>query len=122
MVNLADSISQRLLHAKARTLVYIVNNAASAGALISISCDSIYMAPSAQIGAATVVNGTDGEAMPDKYQAYMRAKMRSLAEAKGRNPEIAEAMVDQDLEIPGLIEAGKTLVFTSSEAIENGYC
>jgi len=122
MVNLADSISQRLLHNKALTLVYIVNNAASAGALISLSCDSIYMAPSAQIGAATVVDGTSGEAMPDKYQAYMRAKMRSIAEAGGRDPDIAEAMVDQDIEIPGLIEAGKTLVFTSQEAVANGYC
>mgnify|MGYP000045605829 CR=1 FL=1 len=122
MVNLADSISQRLLHNKALTLVYIVNNAASAGALISLSCDSIYMAPSAQIGAATVVDGTSGEAMPDKYQAYMRAKMRSIAEANGRDPDIAEAMVDEDIEIPGLIEAGKTLVFTSNEAVDNGYC
>lgn len=122
MVNLADSISQRLLHNKALTLVYIVNNAASAGALISLSCDSIYMAPSAQIGAATVVDGTSGEAMPDKYQAYMRAKMRSIAEANGRDPDIAQAMVDEDIEIPGLIEAGKTLVFTSNEAVTNGYC
>ncbi len=122
MVNIADSISQRLLHAKAMTMVFIVNNAASAGALISISCDSIYMASSAQIGAATVVNGTDGAAMPDKYQAYMRAKMRSIAEANGRDPDIAEAMVDDDSEIPGIIEAGKTLVFTSSEAVKNGYC
>lgn len=122
MVNLADSISQRLLHNRANTVVYIVNNAASAGALISLSCDRIYMSPSAQIGAATVVSGTDGEAMPDKYQAYMRAKMRSLAEASGRDPRIAEAMVDQDVEIPGLIAAGKTLVFTSSEAVEHGYC
>jgi membrane-bound serine protease (ClpP class) len=122
MVNIADSISQRMLHAKAKVLVYITNNAASAGALIAISCDSIYMAPSSQIGAATVVNGTDGEAMPDKYQAYMRGKMRSLAESSGRDPQIAEAMVDQDIEIPGIIEKGKTLVFTASEAVENGYC
>lgn len=122
MVNIADSISQRLLHAKMPVLVFIANNAASAGALISLSCDSIYMAPSSQIGAATVVNGTDGAAAPDKYQAYMRAKMRSIAEAQGRNPDIAEAMVDQDLEVEGVVEAGKTLVFTPSEAIANGFC
>jgi membrane-bound serine protease (ClpP class) len=122
MVNIADSISQRLLHARMPVIVYIANNAASAGALISISCDAIYMAPSSQIGAATVVNGTDGQAMPDKYQAYMRAKMRSIAEAQGRDPDIAEAMVDQDLEVPGVVEAGKTLVFTPSEAMANGYC
>jgi membrane-bound serine protease (ClpP class) len=122
MVNIADSISQRLLHAKMPVLVFIANNAASAGALISLSCDSIYMAPSSQIGAATVVNGVDGAAAPDKYQAYMRAKMRSIAEAQGRNPDIAEAMVDQDLAVEGVVEAGKTLVFTPSEAIANGFC
>ena len=121
-VDLADSMSQSLLNTEATTIVYILNNAASAGALISISCDSIYMAESAQIGAATVVSGGTGEAMPDKYQAYMRAKMRSIAEKQGRNPDIAEAMVDQDLEVPGIIEAGKTLVFTPEEAIENGFC
>ncbi len=122
MVNIADSISQRLVRAKALTMVHIVNNAASAGALISISCDSIYMSPSAQIGAATVVSGTDGQAMPDKYQAYMRAKMRSLAMLKGRDPQIAQAMVDPDIEIEGIIAEGKTLVFTSSEAVEFGFC
>lgn len=119
-VDIADRLHQLLLNAKATTVVYINANAISAGALISISCDSIYMAPASQIGAVTVVTG-EGEAAPDKYQSVMRATMRSTAERQGRNPEVAEAMVDDRVEIEGIIEAGKTLTFTSREAEEHGY-
>ncbi len=119
-VDVADRIHQMLLNAKATSVVYINTNAASAGALISISCDSIYMAPASQIGAATVVS-EDGQQAPDKYQSYMRATMRSTAESQGRNPDIAEAMVDDRVEIEGIIEEGKTLTFTTNEAIKNAY-
>jgi len=85
----ADEIRTRILESKIPVYVFINKDAASAGALISIACDSIYMAPGASIGAATVVNGTDGAAAPDKYQSYMRSMMRSTAEATGRNPQIA---------------------------------
>jgi membrane-bound serine protease (ClpP class) len=102
--------------------VFINKDAASAGALISIATDSIYMAPGASIGAATVVNGTDGAAAPDKYQSYMRSMMRSTAEAKGRDPQIAEAMVDEKLVVDGISEAGSVITFSVSEAIKYGFC
>lgn len=121
LVDAADSIRSKLLKTPIPSIVYIDNNAASAGALISLACDSIYMARGAKIGAATVVNQT-GEQMPDKYQSYMRATMRSTAEAQGRDPAIAEAMVDDRISIPGVIDTGKTLTFTTEEAIKNGYC
>ena len=70
-VDVADSIRTRLLNTSIPTIAFIDNNAASAGALISIACDSIYMRQSASMGAATVVNQT-GEVVPDKYQSYMR--------------------------------------------------
>jgi membrane-bound serine protease (ClpP class) len=120
-VDAADSIRTALLNCPIPVWVYIDNNAASAGALISIACDSIYMRKGANIGAATVVN-QNAEAMPDKYQSYMRSMMRSTAEAQGRNPDIAEAMVDQDVYVEGISDSGKVLTFTTSEAIENGYC
>jgi len=121
MVDMADSIRTAILNSKIPVYVFIDNNAASAGALISIACDSIYMVPGANIGAATVVNQT-GEQMPDKYQSYMRSMMRSTAEANGRNPEIAQAMVDDRIKIPGVIDSGMVITFTTSEAIENGFC
>jgi membrane-bound serine protease (ClpP class) len=48
--------------------------------------------------------------------------MRATAEAKGRNPHIAEAMVDQDIYVKGVSDSGKVLTFTTSEAIANGFC
>ncbi len=121
-VNDADDIRTRILEATIPTMVFIDKDAASAGALISIACDSIYMAPGASIGAATVVMGSGGEAAPDKYQSYMRSMMRSTAEANGRNPKIAEAMVDEKIEVEGISEAGSVITFSVSEAIKYGFC
>ncbi len=135
-VSAADSIRTRILNSKIPVYVFINDNAASAGALIAIACDSIYMKPSAKIGAATVVNQT-GEQVPDKYQSYMRATMRATAEAHGkdtlingrdttyrwrRNPHIAEAMVDPVIVVPEISDSGQVLTFTASEALANGYC
>lgn len=133
----ADSIRTMILRSKIPVYVYIDNNAASAGALISIACDGIYMRPGSSIGAATVVNQT-GEAMPDKYQSYMRSTMRATAEAHGkdtvittendtiiswfRDPKIAEAMVDESIYVEGVSDTGKVLTFTALEAIEYGFC
>ena len=118
----ANDIRTRILEYDKPVWVYIDNDAASAGALISIAADSIYMVPGANIGAATVVNGDDGSQAPDKYQSYMRSIMRSTAEETGRDPLIAEGMVDDRIEIDGITEAGKIITFTTSEAIANGYC
>lgn len=132
----ADSIRTKILKSTIPVYVFIDNNAASAGSLISIACDSIYMHEGASIGAATVVN-TTGQKMPDKYQSYMRSIMRSTAESHGRdtiingqdtiykwlrNPKIAEAMVDESIYIPGIIDTGKILTFTPTEAIKYGFC
>ena len=132
----ADSMRTKVLNSRIPVYVFIDNNAASAGALISIACDSIYMREGANMGAATVVNET-GQAMPDKYQSYMRSIMRSTAEAQGkktvftdsdtlikwrREPKIAEAMVDPDIFIKGIIDSGKVLTMTPTEAIKYGYC
>ncbi len=87
-VNDADDIRTMVLEYEKPIYVFINKDAASAGALISIACDSIYMAPGSSIGAATVVTA-DGQAAPDKYQSYMRSMMRSTAEANGRDPQIS---------------------------------
>lgn len=121
LVESADNIREIIINSKAITVVFVRNNAASAGALISISCDSIYMSPEATIGAASVVN-QNGELMPEKMQAYMAGKMRATAEHTGRNPEIAAGMVKENIEIPGIKEKGQIITFTTEEAIQHGYC
>ena len=84
-VNAADSIRTAILRYEKPVIAFVNMQAASAGALISIACDSIYMKTGSSIGAATVVNQT-GEVMPDKYQSFMRGMMRATAQATGRDP------------------------------------
>ncbi len=117
----AKEIVDKLMQFKKPVWVFINSDAASAGALISIACDSIYMSPGASIGAATVVDG-QGQKAPDKYQSYMRSIMRSTAEENGRDPKIAEGMVDEDLQIDSVKEAGKIITFSTSEALKYGFC
>lgn len=136
LVDAADSMRTAILYSPIPVYVFVDNNAASAGALIAIACKKIYMRKGANIGAATVVNPT-GAAMPDKYQSYMQSMIRSTAEAQGkdtiiqngdtiykwkRDPQIAEAMVDERIAIPNLIDTGKVLTLTAEEAQKWGYC
>lgn len=118
----AKEIVDVIMDFKKPIWVFINSDAASAGALISIACDSIYMSPGATIGAATVVEGAGGEAAPDKYQAYMRGIMRATAEKNGRNPRIAEGMVDERIVIDSIKQEGRVITFTTSEALKFGYC
>jgi len=120
-VDMADSIRTSILHSSIPVYILINNNAASAGALISLACDKIYMMPGSTIGAATVVT-QEGVKAPDKIQSYFRSKMRATAEVNGRDPDIAEAMVDEDIEIEGVTKKGKLLTFTVSEAITHDFC
>ena len=110
-VNAADSIRSAVLHSDIPVVAYINMQAASAGALISIACDSIYMKTGSSIGAATVVDQA-GQVMPDKYQSFMRGMMRATAQANGRDPHIAESMTD----------TANVLSMTPSEAVAAGYC
>ncbi|MGC9374337.1 MAG: NfeD family protein [Bacteroidales bacterium] len=136
MVNMADSIRTKILESPIPVYVFITNNAASAGALISIAADSIYMKKGAKIGSASVVDQS-GKIMPEKYQSYMRSTMRATAEAHGkdtiikgndtivkwhRDPLIAEAMVDPSIFIENISDTGKIVAFTANEAMEYGYC
>lgn len=120
-VSEADSIKTRLLKSPVPVYTFIDPNAASAGALISIATNKIYMSPSATMGAATVVN-KKGKKMPEKYQSYMRGTMRATAEARDRDPDIAEAMVDESIKLEGISPKGELVTFTRQEAIEHGYC
>jgi membrane-bound serine protease (ClpP class) len=136
MLDAADSIRTKILNSRIPVWVFIDNNAASAGALIAIACDSIYMRPGGSIGAATVVDQT-GEMVPDKYQSFMRSMMRATSEAHGRDtiisgndtiirwhrdPKIAEAMVDPSLYVEGISDTGKVLTLTAEEAMRYRFC
>lgn len=121
LVTDADSIRTKLMQCPIPSIVFIRNNAASAGALISIACDSIYMQTGSTIGAAAVVR-EDGSYAEEKYQSYMRNKMRATAEAGDREPDIAEGMVNPNMIIKGITKEGEIITFTVDDAIKNGYC
>jgi len=117
----AADIVENIIAFKKPVWVFINSDAASAGALISIACDSIYMSPHAKIGAATAIN-ENGEKAIEKIQSYTRDIMRAAAEKSKRDPRIAEGMVDENSEIPGIKKKGQIISFTASEAIQHGYC
>ena len=118
-VDAADVIRQALLDAPMTTITWINKNAASAGALISIACDTVAMAPGSAIGAATPVD-QKGVKASEKMVSYFRKIMGVTAEAKNRPKEVAEAMVDEDIAIDSLIAEGKLLTLGPEEAIKWG--
>lgn len=99
---------------------FVNPRAYSAGAMIALSAKAIFMSPAGVMGAATPVDGS-GTKASEKIVSAMRAEFRALAEANGLDPKVAEGMVDETLEIPGLKPAGKLLTLSTSEALKVGF-
>ena len=119
-VDAAVLIRDALLNARVKTVAFVNKRAISAGALISLAAERIVMADGGTIGAATPVQMGQGEApqsVSEKTVSYVRKEFRSTAEARKRPPLIAEAMVDSDVVIEGLVEKGKLLTLTTDEAL-----
>ncbi|NCQ17378.1 MAG: peptidase [Ignavibacteria bacterium CG_4_8_14_3_um_filter_37_9] len=116
-VDAATQIKDAILESKVLTIAFVKNRAISAGALITLSCKKIAMAPGSSIGATTVVDQT-GQKQSEKYQSYMRSEMRSTAEKNGRRTDIAEAMVDERVVIPGVDDSTTLITLTSAEAFK----
>jgi membrane-bound serine protease (ClpP class) len=119
-VDAAERIADAISDSAVPVYTLVNRRAFSAGALIALSTRGIYMRPGSVMGAATPVDGT-GETAPEKIVSAMRSEMRALAEARGLDPAIAEAMVDPDITIEGVVEAGKLLTLTTEEAVRVGY-
>jgi membrane-bound serine protease (ClpP class) len=119
-VDAAQRITTAVRNSSVPVYAFINMHAHSAGAMIALSAGEIYMRPGAVIGAATPVTG-EGQTAPEKIVSAMRAEMRALAETRGLDPRIAEAMVDDDIAIEGVVEQGRLLTLTTSEAVGLGY-
>ena len=109
-----------LLDAEVRTIAFVNRTAFSAGALVAIAAEEIYMVPGAVMGAATPVDGA-GETASEKVVSAVRKTFKTTAEVRGRDPLVAEAMVDPDVVIAGLVGPGELLTLTTSEATSVGY-
>ncbi len=122
-VDAAVLIRDALLNSKLRTVAFVNKRAISAGALISLAAEHLVMAEGGTIGAATPVQmgqpGTAPQPVAEKTVSYMRKEFRATAESRKRPPLLAEAMVDADVEIPGVIEKGKLLTLTTEEAMQH---
>ncbi|MDE3001723.1 MAG: ATP-dependent Clp protease proteolytic subunit [Gemmatimonadota bacterium] len=119
-VDAAERISDALSDSPVPVYTLVNRRAYSAGALIALSTDRIYMRPGSVMGAATPVDGS-GTKASEKIVSAMRSQMRALAEDAELDPEVAAAMVDEDIEIEGVTEAGKLLTLTTEEAVDLGY-
>jgi membrane-bound serine protease (ClpP class) len=121
-VDAAVAMRDTLLRSPVRTVAFVNQRAISAGALIALACNTLAMAQGGTIGAATPVMAGAGETLPtdEKSVSYVRKEFRATAEARSRPPEFAEAMVDVDVEIEGVITKGKLLTLTTAEALEHG--
>nr|WP_318682820.1 nodulation protein NfeD [Peribacillus simplex] len=120
-VDAAGEIAKLLSDSPIKTVAYVNNRALSAGAYISLSADEIYMVPSATMGSAAVIDST-GNAAGKKAQSYWLAAMKTAAEQNGRDPIFAQAMADDDIDLPEYgAERGKLLTFTAEQAKKAGY-
>ncbi|MFJ7754974.1 NfeD family protein [Peribacillus muralis] len=120
-VDAAGEIAKLLSDSPVKTVAYVNNRALSAGAYIALSADEIYMVPSATMGSAAVIDSS-GNAASKKAQSYWLAAMKTAAEQNGRDPKFAQAMADEDINLPEYgAGKGKLLTFTAEQAKKAGY-
>jgi len=119
-VDAAERIADAVRASKVPVYAFVNPRAYSAGALIALSTSGIFMRTGAVLGAATPVDG-QGTKMPEKYVSAMRGEFRALAEARGLDPRIAEAMVDESLGVAGLAERGQLVTLSTTEALRVKY-
>ena len=112
VVDDANDIRDALSRSGIETIAFVAERAWSAGALISLACDKIYMAPGSSIGAAEPIPTSP------KTVSALRAEFVSLAEAHHRNPEIAAGMTDRAVVISGLKAKGEILSLSPARALK----
>jgi membrane-bound serine protease (ClpP class) len=120
LLNAALQTQSALTDTPLRTVGYVEGQALSAGALLTIATDEIYLTPASTLGAATPVRGS-GEPADEKTVSAVRATFRATAQATGRDPAVAEAMVDPAVTVDGLVGAGELLTLDPQEAKARDY-
>ena len=118
-VDAATQIKDAILSSKITTIAFINRRAISAGALISLSCEKIYMTEGGLIGAATAVD-MSGKKGSEKVISFMREEMASTAEKRGRNAEIARGMVDEELQFTHLVINSDSIAVNDIEGRKDG--
>ncbi len=118
-IDAATQIKDAILDSKVPTVAFINRRAISAGALIALSCEHIYITGGGTVGAATAVD-MSGEKASEKVISYMREEMAATAEKRDRNTDIAKGMVDEELNFTHLIVDGDSVEVTDLEGRKEG--
>ena len=101
-VKAAINSMDALMKTKVPTFTFINDKAISAGSMIALATQKIYMTPTAVIGAAAPVlaGGEDlAKTMADKTVSMLSAKVRAASQKNGHNAEIAEAFINKEKEV-----------------------
>jgi membrane-bound serine protease (ClpP class) len=114
-VDAATEIRDYIIGFPGQSIAYVKGRAWSAGALITLAAEKITMAKTASIGAAETIP------KEEKQISALRGEFEATAENRGRDATIAAAMVDADIAIEGLVDAGKLLTLTAQRAKELGF-
>ncbi len=117
--SMEEIVESILVRSQVPTLA-VVENAFSAGALIAMSAEQMAMLPGSSIGAALPITVSPIGVSPvdEKFSSAVRGQFRSVAEARGRDARVAEAMVDERIEIPGLSTSQELVTLTAAQAVE----
>lgn len=100
-VNAAFKIVDTLVSVNVPTIAYVNSKAISAGALIALSCDKMYMKNSTTIGdvAPLTYSNNEPKMLGEKFQSPLRAKFRTLAKRNGYSEILTESMVSSEIEV-----------------------
>ena len=122
----AVEIRNVILHSQVPTYTFVNTRGISAGALIAMAGEYLIMASGATMGAAEPQT-FDGERADEKAMSYWVAELRSVAEATGRDPQVAAAMADVNIVVEGINEGddpisrrGNMLTLTPQVALDLG--
>ena len=119
-----DAAEEILEHIRAvepiLTIAFINDEASSAGAFISFGCDKIVMSPGSSIGSAEPRSsiGATSEGTDEKYVSDFRSKFKSIAEENNHSGNLAQKMVDKDVELKKVKIKGETFILTAEELEE----
>lgn len=128
-LDITEEIITRIREFEIPVYTYVNTHAQSAGAIISLATDEIFMAPPARIGSAMPilmdplgkVQAQDDD-MKEKIRSDLRAMVRGLAQENGYLPDLAMAMVDPDVEVKIgeriVSPKGNLINLTALEAVE----
>lgn len=114
-IDSAINIKDIIMSSQVPTVCFVTNKAISAGSLIALAGEQMAMRPGSTIGAAEPRVGS--QKADEKTLSMWSAQLSSVAEARGRDGKIAAAMADSDIVIEGLIEKGKLLTLSDSQAL-----